>query len=148
MNAARSPDAPSTPEDDRWGVPAAAGRWPTLAVLVALYAVSITPFVGSLLRGQATNVGSSVLTACASALLLGLVWRGHVWAWRFTVGLSMVAGLLVFVVGMLAATAGPAGWVVSGAGLSYLLLGTALVGTPVIRAFLDSRWSARRGRRS
>ncbi|WP_309573180.1 hypothetical protein [Deinococcus sp.] len=138
---------PATPEPEsgRWSVPPDAGRIPTLAVLLGLYAVSVTPSLGALLHGQTANLASSVATACGTALLLGLVWRGHVWAWRVTVGLSMVAGLLVFVVGMLATTAGPAGWVVSGAGLAYLMLGTALVGTPVIRAFLDSRWAARRG---
>jgi hypothetical protein len=140
---ARPVRAAPPPDPGRWGVPADAGHWPTLAVLLGLYGVSVTPFLGALLRGQSAHTASSVATACGTALLLGLVWRGHVWAWRFTVGLSMVAGLLVFVVGMLAAAGGPAGWVVSGAGLAYLLLGTALVGTPVIRAFLDRRWAAR-----
>lgn len=134
-------------DPERWGVPAQAGRWPTLAVLIGLYALSVTPFLSGLLRGEAENIGRSVITACATALLLGLVWRGHVWAWRLTVGFCLFAGLLVFVGGMLAgaSTGGPAGWVVSGAGVAYLLLGTALVGTPAIRAYLDERWAARQG---
>ena len=141
------PPLPTTPPDSgRWDGSAEAGRWPTLAVLLGLYAVSVTPSLGALLHGQTAHLASGTVTACGSALLLGLVWRGHVWAWRVTVGLSMVAGLLVFVVGMLATTAGPTGWVVTGAGLAYLLLGTALVGTPVIRAFLDRRWAERAGR--
>ncbi|GHF31186.1 hypothetical protein HNQ07_000618 [Deinococcus metalli] len=144
----KSSPQPTTgaPERERWGVSGDAGRWPTLAVLIALFAVSVTPTLGALVRGQDAHLASSIPTAIGTALLLGLVWRGHVWAWRVTVGLSMLAGLLVFVVGMLAALGGPAGWVVSGAGIAYLLLGTALVGTPVIRAFLDRRWAARKGR--
>lgn len=137
--------APPVADPDRWGVAPEAGRWPTLAVLIGLYALSVTPFLSGLLRGEAQDIGRGVITATATALLLGLVWRGHVWAWRLTLGFSVLAGLLVFVGGMLAgaSTGGPAGWVVSGAGLAYLLLGTALVGTPAIRAFLDGRWASR-----
>lgn len=126
----------------RWAVPAAEGRWPTLAALIGVYALSVTPFVSSLLRGQSDHLGRSVASACATALLLCLVWLGHTWAWRLTVAFCMAAGLLVFVGGMLSGA-----WVVSGAGIAYLLLGTALVGTPAVRAFLDERWAARHAAR-
>lgn len=132
--------AASSPFDSRQ---AEAGRTPTLAVLVGIFMVTVTPFVAGLVQGQTADWGRNVLYAVATAALLYSVWRGSVWAWRLTVGLCMVAGLLVFVVGMLAGSVAWQGWVVSGAGLAYLLLGTALVGTAVIRAFLDSRWEAR-----
>lgn len=122
---------------------AQAGRVPTLAVLMALLMTSATPFLAGLLQGQTQNLGRNVLYTCLTVFLLGMVWRGSVWAWRLTVSFSMAAGLLVFIVGMLAGTAAWQGWLVSGAGLVYLLLGTALVGTASIRAFLDSRWAAR-----
>ncbi|GAA5446779.1 hypothetical protein Ddep01_00524 [Deinococcus depolymerans] len=104
---------------------------------------SSLPFVASLVQGRAQNVGQGVLSMCLTVFLLGMVWRGSVLAWRLTVGFSFVAGLLVFIVGMLTGTAAWQGWVVSAAGLVYLILGTALVGTASIRAFLDSRWEAR-----
>lgn len=122
---------------------AEAGRTPTLAVLVGIFMVTITPFVAGLVQGQTADWLRNLLYAFATAVLLYNVWRGSVWAWRLTVGFCMVAGLVVFVIGMLAGSVAWQGWVVSGAGLAYLLLGTALVGTAVIRAFLDARWAAR-----
>ncbi|AIZ44448.1 hypothetical protein QR90_04060 [Deinococcus radiopugnans] len=122
---------------------AEAGRTPTLAVLLGIFMVTITPFVAGLVQGQTADWLRNLLYAFATAVLLYNVWRGSVWAWRLTVGFCMVAGLVVFVIGMLAGSVAWQGWVVSGAGLAYLLLGTALVGTAVIRAFLDARWAAR-----
>lgn len=122
---------------------AEAGRTPTLAVLLGIFMVTITPFVAGLVQGQTADWLRNLLYAFATAVLLYNVWRGSVWAWRLTVGFCMVAGLVVFVIGMLAGSVAWQGWVVSGAGLVYLLLGTALVGTAVIRAFLDARWAAR-----
>ncbi|CAM3835883.1 hypothetical protein [Deinococcus frigens] len=130
----------SSPFDPRQ---AEAGRAPTLAVLTGIFMVSVTPFVAGLVQGQTADWGRNLLYAVATAALLYGVWRGSVWAWRLTVGMCMVAGLVIFVVGMLAGSVAWQGWVVSGAGLAFLLLGTALVGTAVIRAFLDSRWAAR-----
>jgi hypothetical protein len=132
--------AASSPFDPRQ---AEAGRTPTLAVLVGIFMVTITPFVAGLVQGQTADWTRNLLYAIATGVLLFNVWRGSVWAWRLTVGFCMVAGLVVFVVGMLAGSVAWQGWVVSGAGVVYLLLGTALVGTAVIRAFLDSRWAAR-----
>nr|WP_255639548.1 hypothetical protein [Deinococcus betulae] len=100
------------------------------------------PLLAGLVQGQATGVERQVLYACATAFLLGMVWRGSIWAWRLTVSFGMVAGFLVFILGMLSGT-----WVISGVGLGYLVLATALVGTASVRAFLDSRWAARSGRR-
>ncbi|GAA5513038.1 hypothetical protein Dcar01_01764 [Deinococcus carri] len=124
---------------------AEAGRLPTLVVLAGLFMLATTPFFGHLLQGSAANLVRNVLYACATAVLLGQVWRGSVWAWRLTVGFSMFAGLLVFVVGMLAAVGSWQGWIISLAGVGFLLLGLCLVSVPGIRAFLDSRWAARRG---
>ncbi|CAM3285958.1 hypothetical protein DESA109040_06640 [Deinococcus saxicola] len=135
--------AASSPFDPRQ---AEAGRTPTLAVLIGIFMVSVTPFVAGLVQGQTEGWVRDLLYAVATAVLLHGVWRGSVWAWRLTVGFCMVAGLVIFVVGMLAGSVAWQGWIVSGAGLAFLLLGTALVGTAVIRAFLDSRW-AQRGRR-
>lgn len=126
---------------------AQAGRVPTLAVLAGLFMLATTPFFGHLLQGNADNLARNVLYAAATAALLGQVWRGSVWAWRLTVAFSMVAGLLVFVVGMLAGVSNWQGWVISLAGLGFLGLGTCLVGVPAIRAFLDSRWAGRGGSR-
>ncbi|GHG17598.1 hypothetical protein CBQ26_05620 [Deinococcus indicus] len=136
----RPPAAPVSPFDPAL---AQAGRVPTLVVLMGLLMTSSLPFVASLVQGRAQNVAQGVLSMCLTVFLLGMVWRGSVLAWRLTIGLAMLAGLLVFVVGMLTGTTAWQGWVVSGAGLVYLGLGTALVGTPSIRAFLDSRWAAR-----
>lgn len=86
-----------------------------------------------------------MLYAAATAVLLGQVWRGSVWAWRLTVGFGVLAGLLVFVAGMLAAVGSWQGWVISLAGVAFLVLALCLVSVPGIRAFLDSRWAARRG---
>lgn len=122
---------------------AASGRVPTLAVLAGLFMLATTPFFGRLLRGDSADLLRNVLYACATAVLLAQVWRGSVWAWRLTVALSMFAGLLVFVAGMLAGVSSWQGWVVSAAGLAFLLLGTCLVAVPGIRAFLDARWAAR-----
>ncbi|WP_229784413.1 hypothetical protein [Deinococcus radiotolerans] len=125
-----------------------AGRVPTLAVLVSLFGLTVLPFLAGLVQGQTEGAGREVLYATGTAFLLGMVWRGSVWAWRLTVSFGMLAGFLVFIVGMLAGSASWRGWVVSVAGLGYLLLCTALVGTPSIRAFLDSRWAQRSGRRA
>lgn len=123
---------------------AEAGRVPTLAVLAGLFMLATTPFLGRLLQGSADNLTRNVLYAAATAVLLGQVWRGSVWAWRLTVAFSMAAGLLVFVAGMLAGVSNWQGWIISLAGLGFLLLGTCLVAVPAIRAFLDSRWVGRR----
>ncbi|WP_291427968.1 hypothetical protein [Deinococcus sp.] len=139
--SARRPGPSPQPAPD--AALAQAGRVPTLAVLMGLLMTSSTPFLAGLLQGQTQNLGRNVLYTCLTVFLLGMVWRGSVWAWRLTVGFSMVAGLLVFIVGMLAGSVAWQGWLVSGAGLVYLLLGTALVGTASIRAFLNSRWAAR-----
>jgi hypothetical protein len=105
--------------------------------------ITVTPFLGGLIQGQTANLARNILYACGTAVLLAQVWRGSVWAWRITLSLSMAAGLLVFVAGMLAGSVSWQGWVISGAGIGFLLLGTALVATPSIRAFLDVRWLAR-----
>lgn len=126
---------------------AGAGRTATLAVLAGIFMLATTPFLGALLRGQSENLARNVLYAAATALLLGQVWRGSVWAWRLTVGFSVFSGLLVFVVGMLAGVSNWQGWVISLAGLGFLVLGLCLVAVPSIRAFLDARWTGRgRGR--
>lgn len=126
---------------------AAAGRLPTLVVLAGLFMLATTPFFGRLVQGQTDNLARNVLYAAATAALLAQVWRGSVWAWRLTVACSVLAGLLVFVVGMLAGVSNWQGWVISLAGLGFLILGTCLVGVSSIRAFLDSRWAGRgRGR--
>ncbi|PTA69865.1 hypothetical protein C8263_00820 [Deinococcus arcticus] len=122
----------------------AQGRSLTLATLWALFLLSVLPSVAGLVQGQTGDLLRQALYAGATAFLLGMVWRGSVWAWRLTVSFGMLAGLLVFVVGMLAGGSSWRGWVVSVAGLGYLVLATALVGTPSIRAFLDRRWAARR----
>lgn len=127
---------------------AEAGRVPTLAVLVTLFGLTVLPFLAGLLQGQTAGVLREMLYAAATAFLLHMVWRGSVWAWRLTISFGMLAGFLVFIVGMLAGSASWRGWIVSLAGLGYLLLCTALVGTPSIRAFLDSRWAQRSGRRA
>ncbi|GMA14983.1 hypothetical protein E5F05_12165 [Deinococcus metallilatus] len=127
---------------------AGAGRTPTLAVLAGLFMLATTPFFGHLLQGSTDNLARNVLYACATAVLLGQVWRGSVWAWRLTVGFSVCAGLLVFVAGMLAGVSNWQGWIVSLAGVGFLLLGMCLVAVPSIRAFLDARWAARGGRRA
>ncbi|GGM07422.1 hypothetical protein [Deinococcus aerophilus] len=134
------PSPAASPFDPRL---AESGRLPTLVVLVGLFMVTVTPFVAGLVQGQTADLGRNLLYAAATAALLWSVWRGSVWAWRLTVGMCMVAGLVVFVVGLLVGSVNWQGWVVSGAGLVYLLLGTALVGTAAIRAFLDSRWEMR-----
>lgn len=119
------------------------GRVPTLAVLLCIFMLTVTPFLGGLIQGQTANLARNILYACATAVLLGQVWRGSVWAWRITLSLCMAAGLLVFIVGMLAGSVSWQGWVISVAGIAFLLLGTALVATPAIRAFLDTRWLSR-----
>lgn len=136
-----APSSPSQPASSPFD-PALAesGRIPTLAVLWGIYALTTVPFLAGLLRGQDAHLGRNVLYATGTALLLAWVWRGSVWAWRLTVSLCMIAGLTVFVGGMLAGGSSWVGWVVSLAGIGYLLLGTALLSVPGIRAFLDSRW--------
>ena len=135
----RPPSAPPDPA-------LAAGRTATLAVLAGLFMLATTPFLGRLVQGETDHLFRNVAYALATAALLWQVWRGSVWAWRLTVGFSVLAGLLVFVVGMLAGVSNWQGWVVSLAGLGFLLLGTCLVGVSSIRAFLDSRWTRRGGR--
>ncbi len=139
-----SPQAPrdASPFDP---AQAEAGRVPTLVVLAGLFMLATTPFLGRLLQGQTDHLARNLLYAAATAVLLGQVWRGSVWAWRLTVGFSVAAGLLVFVVGMLAGVSNGQGWVISLAGLGFLVLGTCLVGVSSIRAFLDSRWGRRGG---
>ncbi|MFC5847478.1 hypothetical protein [Deinococcus petrolearius] len=135
---------PSSPHDPAL---AGAGRVPAQAALAALFMLGTVPFLAGLLQGQTGDFARNVLYACATAALLAQVWLGSVWAWRVTVGLSMFTGILVFIVGMLAGTVNPQGWVVSVAGMAYIALGLLLVGHPAIRAFLDGRWEARRARR-
>lgn len=116
------------------------GRIPTLVVLWGIYMLSTVPFLAGLLRGNTEHLARNILYATGTALLLFMVWRGSVWAWRITVSLCMLAGLLVFIGGMLAGTQAWQGWVVSAAGIGYILAGAALLGVASIRAFLDSRW--------
>lgn len=127
---------------------AEAGRVPTLAVLVSLFGLTVLPFLAGLIQGQTEGILRELIYAAGTAFLLSMVWRGSVWAWRLTLSFGMLAGFLVFIVGMLAGSASWRGWIVSLAGVGYLLLCTALVGTPSIRAFLDSRWAQRSGRRA
>ncbi|KEF34999.1 hypothetical protein RDMS_04170 [Deinococcus sp. RL] len=121
----------------------AAGRTATLAVLAGLFILATTPFFGRLLQGQTDHLFRNVAYALATAVLLWQVWRGSVWAWRLTVGFSVFSGLLVFIVGMLAGVSHWQGWVISAAGLGFMVLGLCLVAVPSIRAFLDSRWAVR-----
>lgn len=119
------------------------GRSYTLALLVSLFMLTILPFAVTLLRGQPEKPLQHLLYALATAFLLWSVWRGGVWSWRLTVGLSFLAGFLVFVAGMFAGAVNWQGWLVSLAGLVFIACGLLLVGHPAIRAFLDSRWAAR-----
>lgn len=123
--------------------PVAAGRTLTLATLVGLFLLTVLPFVAALVQGQASDLPRHALYALATAVLLHSVWRGGVWSWRLTVGLSVLAGFLVFVAGMFAGNVSWQGWLVSLAGLGFIACGLLLVGHPAIRAFLDSRWAAR-----
>lgn len=125
---------------------AESGRVPTLAVLCTLFMLTVLPFLAGLVQGQTVGTARQIVYACGTAFLLHMVWRGSIWAWRLTISFGMLAGLLVFVVGMLAGSASWRGWLVSAAGVGYLLLCTALVGTPGIRAFLDARWAQRSAR--
>ncbi|GGK19485.1 hypothetical protein GCM10008955_11160 [Deinococcus malanensis] len=147
MTPQQSPSPPelgSRPDSPFDPALADAGRVPTLVVLWGLFTLSSTPFLGRLLQGETALFAQNVLYTCATAVLLGLVWRGSVWAWRLTVSFSIFTGLVVFVVGMLAGTSSWMGWLVSAAGIGFLLLACCLVAIPSIRSFLDSRWAARR----
>ncbi|WP_368493238.1 hypothetical protein [Deinococcus sp.] len=123
--------------------PVAVGRTLTLATLVGLFLLTVLPFVAALVQGQASDLLRHVVYALATAFLLAGVWRGSVWSWRLTVGLSVLSGFLVFVAGMFAGSVNWQGWVVSLAGLGFIACGLLLVGHPAIRAFLDTRWAAR-----
>ena len=122
---------------------AGVGRSYTLATLTGLFLLTVLPFVAALVQGQASEVPRHLLYALGTALLLRSVWRGGVWSWRVTVGLSIVAGLFVFMAGMFAGQVNWQGWAVSAAGLAFIACGLLLVGHPAIRAFLDTRWAAR-----
>ena len=122
---------------------AGAGRSYTLATLSGLFLLTVLPFVAALVQGQASEMPRHLVYAAGTAVLLRSVWRGGVWSWRLTVGLSMAAGLLVFMAGMFAGQVNWQGWVVSAAGLAFIACGLLLVGHPAIRAFLDTRWAAR-----
>ncbi|WP_278913478.1 hypothetical protein [Deinococcus wulumuqiensis] len=134
------PVSPASPFDPAL---AAAGQTYTLATLCGLFVLTVLPFVAALVQGQASEVPRHLAYALGTALLLRSVWRGGVWSWRVTVGLSIVAGLLVFMGGMFAGQVSWQGWVVSAAGLAFIACGLLLVGHPAIRAFLDGRWAAR-----
>ncbi|MFC4425439.1 hypothetical protein [Deinococcus navajonensis] len=141
-----TPTAPPSPAPE--GSPfdpalAEAGRIPALLVLWGLFVLSTTPFLGRLLQGETANLAQNVLYTIATAALLLQVWRGSVWAWRLTVAFSIFTGLVIFVVGMLTGTTAWMGWLVSAAGLGYVLLACCLLAIPSIRAFLDQRWAAR-----
>ncbi|MFC4639271.1 hypothetical protein [Deinococcus hohokamensis] len=125
---------------------AEAGRIPALLVLWGLFVLSTTPFLGRLLQGETANLAQNVLYTVATAALLVQVWRGSVWAWRLTVAFSIFTGVLIFVVGMLTGVSAWIGWLVSAAGIAYVLLACCLLAVPTIRAFLDERWAARRPR--
>ena len=122
---------------------AAVGHLYTLMTLWGLFFLTVLPFAASLVQGQPQNVVQHVVYALATASLLRAVWRGSVWSWRLTVGLSVLAGVLVFIAGMFAGQASWQGWVVSLAGLAFIGCGLLLVGHPAIRAFLNTRWAAR-----
>ena len=115
----------------------------TLATLVGLFLLTVLPFVAALVQGQVSDLPRHALYAIATAALLYSVWRGGVWSWRLTVGLSVLSGFLVFVAGMFAGNVSWQGWLVSLAGLGFIACGLLLVGHPAIRAFLDTRWAAR-----
>ena len=135
-----SPPPASSPFDPAL---AETGRPLALGTLSGLFLLTVLPFAAALVQGQASEVPRHLVYALGTGLLLRSVWQGGVWSWRVTVGLSVVAGLLVFMAGMFAGQVNWQGWVVSAAGLAFIACGLLLVGHPAIRAFLDTRWAAR-----
>ena len=133
------PPAPDLPADPALS----AGQTYTLVTLCTLFFLTVLPFAAALLQGQASEVGRHLLYALGTAFLLWNVWKGGVWSWRLTVGLSITAGFLVFVAGMFAGAVSWQGWLVSLAGLGFIGCGLLLVGHPAIRTFLDTRWGQR-----
>lgn len=119
------------------------GRLYTFATLLGLLTLTVMPGIAALVQGQASMVPRQLIYALGTGVLLRSVWRGGVRSWRVAVGLSIVAGLFVFMAGMFAGQVSWQGWVVSAAGLAFIGCGLLLVGHPAIRAFLDSRWAAR-----
>lgn len=135
---------PDTPQGSPFD-PALAGvgRLHTLLVLWALFLLSSLPFLARLLRGDPHAYAPSVAMTSAFALLLGLVWRGQVWAWRVTVGVAVFLGFVNFLGGMLASGSDAVGWLISAVGLAFIGLALCLLSVPSVRAFLDTRWAAR-----
>lgn len=119
------------------------GRVWLQALLWALPALVAVPTAAALLQGHTDGAVSQLLYLAATGVLMWNVWRGSVWSWRITVGLSMVTGMLVFMAGLFAGQTVTQGLLVSLGGLGFLAVGLLLVSAGPVRAFLETRWAAR-----
>lgn len=106
------------------------GELLTKTVLLLLLVLVSAPTVTLWLQGHTEHIVRQVIYFSTSLLLLFYVWRGNIWAWRLTVSLSMLAGLLTLLVGMLVH------WAFAIVGGLFLFCGVLLVGHPQVREFL------------
>lgn len=116
------------------------GRLLTKTALGLLAVLVVAPMVSFWVSGNFEHVVRQVVYLVTTLLLLWQVWRGNVWAWRVTVALSILTGLLIFMGGMLVGAQAWQGWLFSLIGLFFVAAGLLLVGHEDVRAFLDVRW--------
>lgn len=119
------------------------GRIWLMALLWALPALVAVPTVSAWLQGHTEGTLSQLLYLVATGVLMWNVWRGSVWSWRITVGLSMLTGMLVFIAGLFAGETVAQGLLVSFGGLCFLAIGLLLVSAGPVRSFLETRWQDR-----
>lgn len=123
------------------------GRLLTKTALGLLAVLVVAPMVSFWVSGNFEHVVRQVVYLVTTLLLLWQVWRGNVWAWRVTVALSILTGLLIFMGGMLVGAQAWQGWLFSLIGLFFVAAGLLLVGHEDVRAFLDVRWDERHQKR-
>ncbi|MDO4264630.1 MAG: hypothetical protein Q4C67_10575 [Deinococcus sp.] len=121
----------------------AQGRVWLVALLWALPALVAVPTVAALIQGHTEGAAQQLLYLLATGILMWNVWRGSVWSWRITVGLSMLTGMLVFMAGLFAGSTLVQGLLISLGGLGFLAIGLLLVATGPVRSFLETRWAER-----
>ncbi|ADY26779.1 hypothetical protein Deipr_1641 [Deinococcus proteolyticus MRP] len=119
------------------------GRVWLTALLWALPALVAVPTVAALIQGHTEGAVQQLLYLIATGVLMYNVWRGSVWSWRITVGLSMLTGMLVFMAGLFAGRTLVQGLLISLGGLGFLAIGLLLVATGPVRSFLETRWAER-----
>ncbi len=119
-----------------------AGQLLTRTLLLLIFLLAAVPVLARWVQGDFARWLINGLTLLASGWLLWNVDRGSVLAWRVTTSLSIAAGVVAMLVGLVAGQGAWGGWIVTLVGLIFMGCGLLLVGVPDVRGYLDGRWAS------